>query len=161
MDLQTLDQPDWNTWITAIYEATGTDISASNVGITIGRHTPIMIIPNGVDLARKDIFLTGKRRDSRWVFDLIRSSDPNGARLLDQTIDGINKAVEERDYDYLDRILMAVPVTTASRHLLLALARSTYAIRLKLPNWRPAISRIKTAFKTRGLDAEKLLDGLI
>lgn len=99
--------------------------------------------------------------DTRWVFDIINSTDANGAALIDTTIIGINRLIAAHSFDYLNSVLDAVPTQTAGRHVLLALARATYPVSAYLARWRPFTFSVRDAFVHRGLDAGKLLRGLI
>lgn len=96
-----------------------------------------------------------------WVFRIVDSSDDEGLGLIGPTVDGINDLIGKGDFSYIDRILVAVPVDTASRHVLLTLARSTFPVRQKLSGWKPFVTSLRGAFIARGLNADKLLKGLV
>ena len=98
---------------------------------------------------------------AKWVFDAIFSRDDTGVMVLGDTIDGLNRLIARGDFDYIDRVLSAIPTTTASRHILLAIARATFPIRQKLARWKPFVLSVKDAFISRGLDADRMLKGLI
>lgn len=99
--------------------------------------------------------------DSRWMFDAIASDDANGRARLVPTIQGINSLIALEAYSRLDAFFDSIPASTASRHLLLAVARSSFPVRIKLSRWQPFVLRVRDAFEARGLDAAALLKGLL
>ena len=99
--------------------------------------------------------------DSRWMFEAIASDDANGRERLVSTIQGVNTLIALEAYARLDAFFDSIPATTASRHLLLAVARSSFPVRIKLSRWQPFVLRVRDAFVNRGLDAEGLLKGLL
>ena len=99
--------------------------------------------------------------DITWVFFALRSSDETGSRWLSETIDGVNQLIALGEFRHLDRALEAVKTETASRQILLGLARSTYPVRSKLNYWKHFLFDVHKTFRVRGLDAGRLLKGLI
>ena len=73
----------------------------------------------------------------------------------------MNRFIAAGDYKFLNRVFSQVPVHTASRHILLALARTTFPVRTKLSGWKPFVDQIRLAFDNRSLDSARLLKGLI
>ena len=95
------------------------------------------------------------------MFEAISSKDSNGRERLVPTIQGVNRLIALKSYARLDAFLVALPENTASRHLLLAVARSSFPVRGKLDLWGDFVDRVHDAFIRRGLDAEGLLKGLL
>lgn len=99
--------------------------------------------------------------DLSWVFEALHSDEDSGPQLIGQTIDGVNQIIASRDFRLLDRVLEIFLAELASTHVLLTLARSTYPVRPKLNGWKPFTLGLKGVFDDRGLDAVRLLKGLI
>jgi hypothetical protein len=99
--------------------------------------------------------------DAEWIFRAFSSSDSNGAERLDATIEGINALVAQRKFNILNRVLRDISESTASRLVLLALARATFPFRSKLSTWQPFVIRVDFEFRRRGLESARLLKGLV
>lgn len=101
------------------------------------------------------------QEDEAWVFEAMRANDAEGPKYLEAVVDGINRQIAKRSFRLLDRILANADTSGMSRHILLALARGTYPVRSKLASWKPFLDATAHAFEQRGLDATKLLAGLM
>ena len=99
--------------------------------------------------------------DARWIFEALRSGDPDGRELIAQTIDGVNALIAKREFRFLDRVFVIIPPSTASRHVLLALLRASAPVRSKLTYWQTYVTKVRDAFDHRGLDSARLLRGLV
>lgn len=110
--------------------------------------------PSGSESVKPEVDLT-------WAFSAARSTDANGLSVLDATIDGVNQLIASREYRFLDRVLDLIPTDKASRHVVLALARSSFPVRSKLTKWQKFVRNARTSFAVRGLDADRLLKGLL
>lgn len=100
-------------------------------------------------------------QDLKWLFEAVHSSDPDGVKYVGPTIDGINSLISERNFEFIDMVFSIIPPMTASRHVLLALLRSTAPVRSKLSEWKRYTLLVRESFDNRGLDAARLLKGLI
>lgn len=101
------------------------------------------------------------RSDEAWVFDAMRAGDRDGPKYLEAVVDGINRQIAKRSFRLIDQILADAEPSEMSRHILLALARGTYPVRSKLSAWKPFLDATAEAFEKRGLNAKKLLAGLM
>ena len=99
--------------------------------------------------------------DVGWMFDALRSTDDSGPSALTAVIDGVNNLIADSEYDLLNSTLTGINVDTASKHVLLALARSTYPARTRLATWKDFVNRVDEAFRRRELDSDRLLKGLL
>lgn len=99
--------------------------------------------------------------DAKWIFEARNSTDEDGISKLTSTIDGVNHLISIQEYKFLDQVFAVIPPSTASRHVLLALVRSTFPVRSRLSTWQHFVLKVKSAFDDRDLDSAKLLKGLI
>lgn len=99
--------------------------------------------------------------DAKWIFEARNSTDEDGISKLTSTIDGVNHLISIQEYKFLDQVFAVIPPSTASRHVLLALVRSTFPVRSRLSAWQHFVLKVKSAFDDRDLDSAKLLKGLI
>lgn len=98
--------------------------------------------------------------DAQWIFNATRSTDQNGLNQLGAVVEGVNRLVSGGQYELLDKVLNAMP-STASQHVLLALLRSTAAVRTRMSSWQPFLNRVRDVFTEKGLDASRVLKGLL
>lgn len=103
---------------------------------------------------------TQTRIDLGWLFEALHSTDESGVKVLGVVVDGVNDLVRSRAFRLLDQALSDINVDTASKHVLLGLARSTYPVRTKLTEWKTFVIRVDEAFRRRELDSDRLLKGL-
>jgi hypothetical protein len=99
--------------------------------------------------------------DTSWFFRALEADQETGLAILEEVIVGINSLIKAQRFGLLNSMLEDMPTAVTSQHILLALARSTFAVRSKLPKWKPFVLRVKLGFEARGLDANRLLMGLI
>lgn len=95
------------------------------------------------------------------MFDAFRSTDETGSSVLSAVIDGVNTLIAENEFSLLDSALNDIDVETASKHVLLGLARATYPARTRLAAWKDFVNRVDQAFRHRELDSDRLLKGLL
>lgn len=101
-----------------------------------------------------------QRSEISWLFSAAASTDVSGSQLVGKVIDGVNHLIRDKNFRTLDMALEAVP-KRASKHVLVALARSSFPVRTKLVGWQSFIHELKHAFDARQLDGAKLLNGMI
>lgn len=129
-------------------------IAAQSTPPRIGyRRHPVVVIEDKDDKVHQN--------DARWIFKAIASSDIDGAQLIPDVIDGVNRLIAKRQYLYLDRVFDVIPPSTAGRHVLLALLRASAPVSSKLSGWKNFVHKVEESFKSRGLDSGRLLRGLL
>ena len=103
-----------------------------------------------------------QKSDISWIFLAALSTEANGATMVGKVIDGVNALIKARDFKGIDRALRTVPAgENSSRHVLIALARSTFPVRTKLTSWTRFVRLVESCFADRGLDHARLLKGLL
>lgn len=80
---------------------------------------------------------------------------------LTETISEIVSRIGERDWFGLDQMLHGLDPHEASAAHCIAMVRTTFAVRQKLPAWNGAVAKIKSSFGARGLNGNLLLKGLL
>jgi len=151
------------------------ELSSASYSFPVDKAGPTHIFVTNFDTAQRDwdSFWVGTRASAKpsppaiskhdfgWVFDAARSTDVNGASKLPFVIDGVNSLIASKSFGMLDRVIQVIPVETASRHILLGIARATFPVRSKLNAWQQFVLQVKDEFANRGLNADGLLKGLL
>lgn len=99
--------------------------------------------------------------DLGWMFKALRSTNDTGIGVIASVVDGVNTLIAAGEFRLLDKALTNINVATASKHVLLGLARSTFPVRTKLTAWRSFVNGVDEAFHQRNLDSARLLKGLL
>ena len=89
------------------------------------------------------------------------SNEDNHHGRMREIISEVNEFIAARDFDGLDELVASHDVAESNHYELLAMARSTYPVHIKLPSWREFVERAREQLDMRGLNANLLLKGLI
>lgn len=73
----------------------------------------------------------------------------------------LNRLITDGKFDQVDDVLSNLNPEQESPAVMVTYLRVTYAARGKLPSWEGAVERAYRAFMERGLEADKLLQGML
>ncbi|AMA55038.1 hypothetical protein BCCGELA001_01295 [Bradyrhizobium sp. CCGE-LA001] len=76
-------------------------------------------------------------------------------------IAGVNKLLKDRRFDDISRIYGVIPPKVLSPEIMLALLRTTFQVKERIPTWYALLTKVRAELDARGLPAKKILVGLI
>jgi hypothetical protein len=75
-------------------------------------------------------------------------------------ISALHGLLKDRAFTVIDVIFSFTDIARVRTSILIALLRTTFAVREKLSSWGPLLSRVRTELGMRHLDSDRLLKGL-
>jgi hypothetical protein len=99
--------------------------------------------------------------DISWLFKAIACGrDECSKEVLTALISGLSELLLNRSFDVVDLVLRSVVNFPLSPEAQLAIARTSFAARRNLREWTGYVSAMKDEFRKRGLDVNRLAQGL-
>jgi hypothetical protein len=99
--------------------------------------------------------------DLSWLTNTIAAGrDACGIDVLAKLITGFSELLTNQAYEEVDLVLRSVPLVWVSPEAMLALARTSFAARHKLTEWKRFVQSTRRELARRGLDPDKLARGL-
>ncbi len=99
--------------------------------------------------------------DLSWLFKAIACGREECSKeALTTLISGLSDLLLNKSYDVVDLILRSVLNFHLSPEALLAMARTSFAARQSLREWTTFVAAMKDEFRVRGLDVNRLAQGL-
>jgi hypothetical protein len=106
-------------------------------------------------------FAVKRSVDLSWLMNAIAAGrNACGMEVLAQLITGLSELLTNQAYEEVDLILRSVPLRGVSPEAMLALARTSFAARHKLTEWKKFVQSVRRELAQRGLDPDKLARGL-
>jgi hypothetical protein len=131
----------------------------STVGqvVTMGQVSTVGQYPSAPAAPRT----VSKPVDLSWLFKAMTCGrDECSKEVLTGLISGLSDLLLSRAYDVVDLILRSIATSQLSPEVLLAIARTSFAARHNLLEWAGYVGAMKDEFRHRGLDANRLAQGL-
>lgn len=97
-----------------------------------------------------------------WLAEFYdQHSHASTAEEIFPLISGIGEMFQNKQYGAVDRVLSEAELATLSPTVMITLVRTTYPARKKLDHWSTAVEAVKDQLDSQGLDAKRLLRGLV
>jgi hypothetical protein len=99
--------------------------------------------------------------DVSWLFKAIACGRNECSKeALTALISGLSDLLLNRSYEAIDLVLRSILNFQLSPEALLAIARTSFAARRNLREWAGYVASMREEFRRRGLDANRLAQGL-
>ena len=100
--------------------------------------------------------------DISWLSELYLSGENTrvSSKTLANAIVNINNLLKSQKFDSFSIVLNALQLDRVAPEVMIAFARLTFPVRLKIPGWAKFVSRVDDALKSRGIDGKLVLQGL-
>lgn len=97
-----------------------------------------------------------------WLADFYEeAATAKTAKSIYPLVSGISKLFGSKDYETVDRLLQHAPLDRLSPTALATLVRTTYPAKSKLNNWTSTVQAVYNKLDSQGLDASRILRGLV
>lgn len=102
-----------------------------------------------------------RRESLEWLAPATNGSQESSNLELAAVIRGLTQLIGKSEYPLIDRILRSFQPGQTSPAMNLAVLRTTGSVRSKLKAWHDLVPRVRFDLQGRGLDADRLLRGLL
>jgi len=127
--------------------------------------SPTSVFQNVIENEDKTQYIslfTKISQELTWLRDFYKTAlMADTAKDIYPLITGISDLFSNKKYDIVDKILDQAELGKLSPTAMTTLVRTTYPARQKLSNWNRTVLNVKNVLEESGLDANKILRGLV